>query len=114
MFFLPLPMDKTLETLDEVTGDDQCPLHSPELQIMVNKKPSKEKVVWRTIVNVDAVKQALQKLKQLNRLHKKVDEQSVDDIGKHMIETLDTTTDTMQVKAAKKIYLSFSPTPSTL
>ena len=65
MFFLPLPMEKTLETLEEVNGDDQCPLPSPELYIMVNGKPSKEKVVWRTIVNVDAAKAAINTLKQI-------------------------------------------------
>ena len=46
VFFLPLPMAKTLETLEEVTGDYQCPFLSPELYIMVNGKPSKGKVVW--------------------------------------------------------------------
>ena len=30
------------------------------------EKPSKDKVVWRTIVNVDAVKAAVHKLKQIN------------------------------------------------
>ena len=65
IFFLPLPMEKTLEMLEEVNIDDQCPLPSPELYIMVNGKPSKEKVVWRTIVNVDAVKAAISTLKAL-------------------------------------------------
>ena len=73
MFFLPLLMERTLETLQEVAGSEQCPLPSPELYIMVNGKPSKGKVMWRTIVNVDTVKAAVAKLEQINWLYKKVD-----------------------------------------
>ena len=102
MFFLPLPMNKTLETLDKVADNKQCPLPSPELYIMVTGKPSKEKVVWRTMVNVDAVKAAIKKLKDTNWLYQKVDEDSVDDVARQVIETVDTTTSTMLAKATKE------------
>ena len=95
-------MVKTLETLKEVTGPDQCPLPSSELYIMVHGEPSKEKVIWRTIVNVDAVKAAVRNLKQINWLYRKADEQSVDDVTKQVIETIDTTISTMLVKTTKE------------
>ena len=69
---------------------------------MVTGKPSKEKVVWRTMVNVDAVKAAIKKLKDTNWLYQKVDEDSVDDVARQVIETVDTTTSTMLAKATKE------------
>ena len=54
MFFLPLPLDKTLETLDGVEGS----LANPELYIIVNSKPTKGNVVWRSLVDVNQVKAA--------------------------------------------------------
>ena len=109
MFFLPLPLKKTLETLEEVSleSKDLCPLPCPELYVMVNGRPSKGKVVWRTIVNVDAVKAAICKLRQINCLYKQVDEQSVDDVVKQVIETVDNTTSTMLVKATKEDVADF-------
>ena len=58
MFFLPLPLEKTLQTLDEA-GEA---LPDPELYIIVNGVPSKNKVVWQSIVNVEQLKVAIQKL----------------------------------------------------
>ena len=43
MFFLPLPLDKTLQTLDEVE-DSNATLASPELYIIVNGRPTKKNV----------------------------------------------------------------------
>ena len=39
MFFLPLPLNKTLETLDQIEHGDDLP--NPELYIIVNGKPTK-------------------------------------------------------------------------
>ena len=74
MFFLPLPMDKTLETLDGVEGS----LANPELYIIVNRKPTKGNVVWRSLVDVNQVKVAISKLKQCNWLYKDISDESVD------------------------------------
>ena len=43
MFFLPLPLNKTLATLDEVgqSGTAKSALPNPELYIIVNGKPTK-------------------------------------------------------------------------
>ena len=69
MFFLPLPLDKTLETLSEIgqpnesndvsaesDGGSKHHLAHPELYIMINGKTSKQKHVWRSIVDVEALK----------------------------------------------------------
>ena len=42
MFFLPLPMHKTMETLDDVE-EAEVALSNPELYIIVNCKPTKDK-----------------------------------------------------------------------
>ena len=47
MFFLPLPLNKTLETLDQVqpTSNVKTALPNPELFIRVNGKPTKSNTV---------------------------------------------------------------------
>ena len=62
MFFLPLPFNKTLETIGEVKHLSSA-LPEPELYIILNGKPTKQQVVWHSFVNVDLVKIAAQKLK---------------------------------------------------
>ena len=62
MFFLPLPFNKTLETLGQVKHLSST-LPEPELYIILNGKPTKQQVVWHSLVIVDLVKIAAQKLK---------------------------------------------------
>ena len=120
MFFLPLPLKKTLETLGDVNIDNtslplqicsnqgsSVKLPEPELYIMVNGVPSKEKVVRRSIVDVSAVKVAIEKLKEINWLYKGVDNTSTDDVAKQVIETADSATSTMLVKASKEDVSAF-------
>ena len=57
MFFLPLPLNKTLETLDDVKKHPSV-LPDPELYIIVNGRPTKANIVWRSLVNVNYVKTA--------------------------------------------------------
>ena len=45
MFILPLPLNKTLETLDQVKQSGDTALPEPELYIIVNGRPTKSKVV---------------------------------------------------------------------
>ena len=84
MFFLPLPLSKTLETLGQVKhpSDRDTTLPDPELYIIVNGKPTTSKVVWRSLVNVDHVKAAVQKLREINWLYNEVKDDSVDEISK--------------------------------
>ena len=59
MFFLPLPPS--------------------QLYIIINGVPTKDKIVWQTLVDVNAVKVAIQKLKEINWLYKNVDDASLDE-----------------------------------
>ena len=86
MFFLPLPLEKTLDTFDEV--DNNVSLASPELYIIVNGKPTKTKVVWRSLVDVNEIKKAVQKLKDINWLYKDVREDSVDEAVQDVVEVV--------------------------
>ena len=54
MFFLPLPLKKTLDTLHQanISGKGVSALPDPELYIIVNGKPTKSKIVWYSLVNV--------------------------------------------------------------
>ena len=58
VFFLPLSLNKTFATLAQV---EQCggTLPNPELYVIVNGKPTKSKVVWCSLVDVNHVKQGL-------------------------------------------------------
>ena len=101
MFFLPLPLNKTLNTLDQVkqssNGDTALP--DPELYIIVNGKPTSSKVVWRSLVNVDHVKTAVHKLREINWLYSEVKDESVDKISEKVIEIANNATSTMLDKA---------------
>ena len=101
MFFLPLPLNKTLETLDRVKHCGDTALPDPELYIIVNGRPTKGKVVWRSLVDVNCVKAAIQKLKESNWLYKEVDDDSVDEAAKKVIEVTNSTTSTMLEKASE-------------
>ena len=113
MFFLPLPLSKTLETLEEVKPSSQIAskrtLPHPELYIMVNGRPSKQQVVWQSMVNVDTLKAAIQKLKEINWLYKDVDENDLDNVSREVIETVSNTTSTMLEKADKQDVAAWIP-----
>ena len=72
----------------------------PELYIILNGKPTKQQVVWRSLANVDLVKIAAQKLNEINWLYKNVDDKSVDEAAKWVIETTNNTSSTMLEKAS--------------
>ena len=99
VFFLPLPLNKTLETLDQVEQSGDTALPDPALYIIVNGRPMKSKVVWRSLVDVNPVKAAIQKLKESNWLYKEVHGDSVDEAGKKVIEVTNGTSSTMLAKA---------------
>ena len=62
MFFLPLPISNTFETLDAGRGRERQSLPDPELYIILNGKHIKNKVVWQTLVHISKVTKAFQKL----------------------------------------------------
>ena len=95
---MPLPMHKTMETLDDVE-EAEVALSNPELYIIVNCKPTKDKVVWRSLVDVNDIKVALTKLKETNWLYQNVDDTSVDEVSKEVIEVVSKASSTMLEKA---------------
>uniref|UniRef100_A0A1X7UF12 DUF6570 domain-containing protein n=1 Tax=Amphimedon queenslandica TaxID=400682 RepID=A0A1X7UF12_AMPQE len=74
MFYLPPPLEKTMETLNEI-GIDSNHLPNPELYIIINGQPTKSNNVWRSLVDVNKIKAALRKLKEINWLYRNVDDQ---------------------------------------
>ena len=76
MFHLPLPLEKTMATLDKA-GIDSPNLPKPELYIIVNGQPTKSNTVWQTLVDVNRVKAALLKLKEINWLYRNVDDDTI-------------------------------------
>ena len=88
-------MQNTLDRLDkagfkaEFTFDDTMSiLPDPELYIMVNGRPTKDKIVWQGLVDIDNVKGAVEKLKDTNWLYRNLDEGSVDKAAKKVVEAV--------------------------
>ena len=107
MFFLPLPLDKTMKTIKDVQNSTNVPtvgLPDPELYILISGKPSKRKILWQSIVNVNHVRAAIQKLKQINWIYSNVEDSSVDDACQRIIESVSDTSSTMLVKANLNLF----------
>ena len=93
--FLPLPLQNTLDRLDEAgfkaefTSDDTMSiLPDPELYIIVDGRPTKDKIVWQGLVDIDNVKCAVEILKDTNWLYRNVDEGCVDEAAKKAVEAV--------------------------
>ena len=74
-------------------------LPNPELYIIVNGRPTKANVVWRSLVNVNHVKAAIRTLKSCNWLYKDIVEECIDETTKHIIEVTNNAT----TKILKKV-----------
>ena len=105
MFFLPLPFNNTVETVDEVIASKVLP--EPELYIIINGKPTKNNVLWRDLVDVEDLKAAIEVLKKDNWLYKDLDDSSVDEAAKKVLEVANNTTSKMLDKATKQDIDSF-------
>ena len=82
-------------------------LPDPELY---NGKPSKNRMLWQSLVNVAQVKAAVQKLKEINWIYADVEDSSVDDASRHVrhvVECVSDTTSSMLVKASSEVIKSF-------
>ena len=55
--------------------------------------------MWRSLVNVDHVKAAVQKLREINWLYSEVKDDSVDEVSKKVIEITNNASSTMLDKA---------------
>ena len=63
-------------------------LPDPELYIIVDGRPTKDKIVWQSIVDVDNVRHAVEKLRETSWLYRTVNEDSVDEATKKTIEVV--------------------------
>ena len=95
MFFLPLPFNSTVETVDEVIASKVLP--EPELYIII-----KNNVLWRDLVDVEDLKAAIKLLKKDNWLYKDLDDSSVDEAAKKVHEIANNTSSKMLDKATKQ------------
>ena len=93
MFVLPLPLENTLATLEQSEGG----LAKPQLYVVVNGIPTKKKVIWRSLVDVNKVKAAVAKLKEMNWLYSDVDPDKV-----VIIDVAHSATSTMLEKVSDK------------
>ena len=99
-FSFHCPLTTHLITLSEVQPDGVVALPDPQLFIIVNGVPTKNKIVWQMLVDVNAIKQAIQKLKEMNWLYKNVDDASLDDVSKKVVEVVEKPSSTMLEKAS--------------
>ena len=75
-------------------------LPDPELFIILNGVPTKNKVVWQTLVDINVLKLAIHKLKEINWVYKNLDDQSLDDAAKKVVEVVDNASSKMIEKAS--------------
>ena len=95
MFFLPLPLEKNMQTLEEVNKVDAgAPVALPNPELFKTKS---NKMVWQSLINVGSLKGALRKLREINWLYANIDENSLDDASRKIIESVSETTSTMLV-----------------
>ena len=96
--FLPLPLSNTLETLASVEEGGTVALPDPQLYVIVNGVPTKDKVMWQTLVDVKRIKAVIQKLRETNWLYQNVNDLSIDDVGRKVVEVVDNTSSCMLEK----------------
>ena len=111
MFFLPLPLQSTLDKLDEAgfrahfsPDDIMSTLPDPDLYIIVDGRPTKDKVVWQGLVDVDNVKRAAEMLKDTNWLYRNVNKGSVDEAAKKAVEVVSTASSPILERAPFVVY----------
>ena len=107
VFFLPLPFEKTLSTIDQINHSDKTILPNPELYIIVNGKPTKDNVMWRTLLNVKNIRAAIKKLKEINWLYKDIENTSVDRVTKEITEVISKISSRMLVRATDRDLSTF-------
>ena len=89
-----------METLNQVQQHTSTVLPDPELYIIVNSRPTKSNVVWRSLVNVNHVKTAIRILRSCNWLYRNVEDKCIDETTKHIIEVSNTAATEMLKKVS--------------
>ena len=83
---MPLPLQSTLDRVDEAgfrahfSPDDIMSTY-----IKVDGQPTKDKIVWQGLVDMDNVKRAAAMLKDTNWLYRNMNEGSVDEAAKKAV-----------------------------
>ena len=106
MFYLPLPLANTMETLEEIE-QPSAQLPEPNLYIIVNGKLTNRGLVWRSLVQVDAIKAAVAKLKEINWVYKNIDDASLDPDSREVIEVVNASSSKMLEKASSSYVSEF-------
>ena len=75
--------------------------------MIVNGKPTKAGVVWHSLVNIDDVKAAVSKFREIKWPYQNVDESSVDDTVKKVIEVVNSANSKVLEKATSEDIASF-------
>ena len=112
----------TVEEIGKITTGELVLLPESELYIIVNSKRKSKKTIWQSLINVNKLKSAVMQLKASNWLYENVDENSLDDTSRHIIETVSETTSTMLEKVSTDEVSSYqsytvrqlNPKPSSL
>ena len=99
MFFLPLPLTNTMNTLEEVMKPNPV-LPDPNLYIIVNGKPTTRGVVWRSLVQIDAIRSAVAKLRAINWLYKDIVDPCLDEDAQGVLEVVNRANSKMLQKAS--------------
>ena len=101
MLFLPLPLDKTMDMVEEIEDlakGKLALLSNPEMYIIVNSKS--KKTIWQSLVSLDKLKAAVRRLKATNWLYVNIDESSLDEASQHVVKTVSEATSTMLEKVS--------------
>ena len=73
----------------------------PELYVIVDSRPTKHKIVWQSLINIDNVRRAVEKLKNTNWLYSNVDQSSINETAKKTIEAVSDTTSSVLERASE-------------
>ena len=104
IFFPPLPHSKTMEMLENALRT----LADPEVYIIVNGQPIKNRVVRCSLVDVNAIKAVVQKIGEINWLYRVVEAEEVDSTVKKVVEVFSKACCTMLMT---QMCLNFSTIP---
>uniref|UniRef100_A0A1X7UWL9 Helitron helicase-like domain-containing protein n=1 Tax=Amphimedon queenslandica TaxID=400682 RepID=A0A1X7UWL9_AMPQE len=88
-----------MKTLSKAEDFGPKNLPNPELHLILNSEATKTNKIWRTLVDVDKVQAAYEKLKDINWLYGNLDDQSLDDVAKKVVKTANSATSTMVEEA---------------
>ena len=77
------------------------------MYVIINGKPTKGDVVWQQLVDIKKVKRAFNKLKEINWLYKSIEDDTIDEVAKKVIEVCDSASSTMVEKITTDDVASF-------